>query len=59
MARRSEMSTPVETEAPEFAVQVRELGFDELVINPPWEDLAQAEALIGQVKTTVSTSGAS
>ena len=44
---------------PEFAVQVRELGFDELVINPPWEDLAQAEELIGQVKTAISTSGAS
>jgi alkanesulfonate monooxygenase SsuD/methylene tetrahydromethanopterin reductase-like flavin-dependent oxidoreductase (luciferase family) len=44
---------------PEFAVQVRELGFDELVINPPWEDLAQGEELIGQVKTAISTSGAS
>jgi probable F420-dependent oxidoreductase len=44
---------------PEFAVRVRELGFDELVINPPWEDLVQAEELIDQVKTTVSTSGAS
>jgi probable F420-dependent oxidoreductase len=44
---------------PEFAAQVRELGFDELVINPPWDDLAQAEELIGQVKTAVSTSGAS
>jgi hypothetical protein len=44
---------------PEFAVQVRELGFDELVINPPWEDLAKVEELIGQVKTAISTSGAS
>jgi hypothetical protein len=44
---------------PEFAARVRELGFDELVINPPWDDLAQAEELIGQVKTAVSTSGAS
>jgi probable F420-dependent oxidoreductase len=44
---------------PEFAVRVRELGFDDLVINPPWEDLAEAEVLIGDVKTAVSTSGAS
>jgi probable F420-dependent oxidoreductase len=43
----------------EFAVRVRELGFDELIINPPWEDLAEAEKLIGQVKTAVSTNGAS
>jgi probable F420-dependent oxidoreductase len=42
---------------PEFAVQVRELGFDELVIDPPWEDLVEAEVLIGHVKTAVSTSG--
>jgi probable F420-dependent oxidoreductase len=44
---------------PEFAVRVQELGFDELIIIPPWEDLVQAEELIDQVKTTVSTSGAS
>ena len=44
---------------PEFAVRVQELGFDELIINPPWEDLVQAEEMIVQVKTTVSTSGAS
>jgi alkanesulfonate monooxygenase SsuD/methylene tetrahydromethanopterin reductase-like flavin-dependent oxidoreductase (luciferase family) len=44
---------------PEFAVRVRELGFDELIINPPWEDLAEAEKLIGRVKTAVSTDGAS
>ena len=44
---------------PEFAVRVHELGFDELIINPPWEDLVQAEELIDQVKTTVSTSGTS
>src|SRR3712207_3767037 len=28
---------------PEFAVRVRELGFDELVIKPPWDDLARSE----------------
>jgi probable F420-dependent oxidoreductase len=44
---------------PEFAVRVQELGFDELIINPPWEDLVQAEEMIDKVKTTVSTSGAS
>ena len=44
---------------PVFVVRVHELGFDELIINPPWEDLVQAEELIDQVKTTVSTSGAS
>jgi probable F420-dependent oxidoreductase len=44
---------------PEFAVRVRELGFIELVIDPPWEDLAEVEVLIGQVKTAVSTSGSS
>jgi probable F420-dependent oxidoreductase len=44
---------------PEFAVRVRELGFDELVINPPWQDLGESEELIGRVKTAVSTSSAS
>ena len=44
---------------PEFAARVRELGFDELVIDPHWEDLAEAQALIDHVKTTVSTSGSS
>jgi hypothetical protein len=44
---------------PEFAFRVRELGFDELIINPPWEDLVEAEKLIGHVKTAVSTSGSS
>jgi alkanesulfonate monooxygenase SsuD/methylene tetrahydromethanopterin reductase-like flavin-dependent oxidoreductase (luciferase family) len=44
---------------PEFAVRVRELGFDELIIKPPWEDLVEAEKLIGHVKTAVLTSGSS
>ncbi len=43
----------------EFAIQVQELGFDELIINPPWEDLAEAQRLINQVKGAVSTGGAS
>jgi hypothetical protein len=44
---------------PEFAVRVRELGFDELIIDPPWEDPGDAEVLIDHVKTAVSTSGSS
>lgn len=44
---------------PEFAVRVQELGFDELIINLPWEDLAEAEKLIGQVRDAVSPDGAS
>jgi probable F420-dependent oxidoreductase len=44
---------------PEYAVRVRELGFEELVIDPPWEDLVEAEVLIGHVKTAVSTGGPS
>jgi len=42
---------------PEFAVRVQELGFDELIINLPWEDLAEAEKLIGQVRAAVATDG--
>jgi probable F420-dependent oxidoreductase len=44
---------------PEVAVRIQELGFDEVIINPPWEDLAEAERLIGQVKSAVATDGAS
>jgi hypothetical protein len=44
---------------PEVAVQIQELGFDELIINPPWEDLAEAEKLIGHVKSAVTPDGAS
>jgi probable F420-dependent oxidoreductase len=44
---------------PEFAVRLRKLGFDELVIDPPWEDLAEAELLIGNLKTALSISGSS
>jgi probable F420-dependent oxidoreductase len=44
---------------PEIAVQVRELGFDELIINPSWENLAEAEKLIGHVKSAVVSDGAS
>jgi probable F420-dependent oxidoreductase len=44
---------------PEFALRIQELGFDELIIGPPWEDLAETEKLIGQVKSTVASDGAS
>jgi probable F420-dependent oxidoreductase len=44
---------------PEFAVRVQELGFDELIINLPWEDLAEAEKLIGHVRAAVATDGTS
>src|SRR5215207_1108803 len=44
---------------PEFAIRVQELGFDELIINLPWEDLAEAEKLIDHIKSAVSIGGAS
>jgi probable F420-dependent oxidoreductase len=44
---------------PEVAVRIQELGFDELIINPPWEDLAEAEKLIGSVKSAVVSDGPS
>jgi probable F420-dependent oxidoreductase len=44
---------------PEVAVRIQELGFDELIINPPWENLAEAERLIGQLKSAVANDGAS
>jgi probable F420-dependent oxidoreductase len=39
---------------PEVAVRAKELGFDELIINPSWEDLAEAEQLIGHLTTAVA-----
>ena len=44
---------------PEFALRIRELGFDELILGPPWEDFAETEKLIDQVKSTVASDGAS
>ena len=44
---------------PEVTVRIQELGFDELIINPPWEDLAKAETLIGHIKSAVAPDGAS
>jgi hypothetical protein len=39
---------------PEIALRIRELGFDELIINPPWENLAEAESLIHHLTTAVA-----
>jgi probable F420-dependent oxidoreductase len=44
---------------PEFALWIQELGFDERIINPPWENLAEAENLIGSVKSAVVSDGSS
>jgi probable F420-dependent oxidoreductase len=44
---------------PEFATRVQELGFDELIINLSWEELAEAEKPIGQVRDAVATDGTS
>ena len=44
---------------PEFALRLQELTFDELIINSPWEDLAEAEKLIGSVKSAVVSDGLS
>jgi probable F420-dependent oxidoreductase len=44
---------------PEIALRIQELGFDELIINPPWDDLAEAETLIHHVTTAVAPDSAS
>jgi hypothetical protein len=56
---RLHSSPRMEPRLSEFAIQVRELGFNELVINPSWEDLGEVQRLIDQVKDAVSTGGAS
>jgi probable F420-dependent oxidoreductase len=56
---RLHTSPRMAAQLPEFALRIQELGFDELIIGPPWEDLAEAEKLIGQVKSTVASDGAS
>lgn len=55
------LHTPPEmtSRLPEFAVRIEELGFDELVINLAWEDLAEEHSRIEQVKGAVSPGGAS
>jgi probable F420-dependent oxidoreductase len=56
---RLHTSSGMAAQLPEFALRIQELGFDELIIGPPWEDLAEAEKRIGQVKSTVASDGAS
>lgn len=56
---RLSSSPGIASRLPEFAVQVQGLGFDELVIDLPWDDLAEAERLIGHVKNAVATGSAS
>ncbi len=55
---RLHSSPEVTPRLPELAVQVRELGFDELIINLSWEDLAQAEELISNVRNAATADGA-
>ena len=56
---RLHSSPRIASRLPETAMRVQELGFDELIINLPWEDLAEAEKLIDHIKTAVATDGAS
>ncbi len=56
---RLHTSAGMAAQLPKFALRIQELGFDELIMNLPWEDLAGAEKVIGQVKTAVATDGAS
>jgi len=56
---RLHTSPGIAARLPEVALRIRELGFDELIINPPWEDLAEAESLIGHVTTAVAPDDAS
>jgi probable F420-dependent oxidoreductase len=51
---RLHTSPGMAAQIPQIALRIRELGFDELIINPPWEDLAEAETLIGHITTAVS-----
>jgi alkanesulfonate monooxygenase SsuD/methylene tetrahydromethanopterin reductase-like flavin-dependent oxidoreductase (luciferase family) len=56
---RLHASAGMASRLPEFALRIQEVGFDELIINPPWENLAEAENLIGYVKSAVVTDSAS
>jgi probable F420-dependent oxidoreductase len=55
---RLHTSSGMAAQLPEVALRIQQLGFDELIINPSWEDLAEAERLIGQVKSAVAPDGA-
>jgi alkanesulfonate monooxygenase SsuD/methylene tetrahydromethanopterin reductase-like flavin-dependent oxidoreductase (luciferase family) len=56
---RLHTSSGMTSRLPEIAHRIQELGFDELIINPTWENLAEAEELIGSVKSVVVTDGPS
>jgi probable F420-dependent oxidoreductase len=56
---RLHASPGMSSRLPEFALRIQELRFDELIINSPWEDLAEAEKLIGSVKSAVVSDGLS
>jgi probable F420-dependent oxidoreductase len=56
---RLHASPGMSSRLPECAFRIQELGFDELIINPPWGNLAEAEKLIGYVKNAVVTDGPS
>jgi probable F420-dependent oxidoreductase len=56
---RLHVSPGMTSRLPEIALRIRELGFDELIINLSWENLAEAEELIGSVKSAVVTDGPS
>jgi probable F420-dependent oxidoreductase len=56
---RLHTSPGLASKLPEFALRTQELGFDELIIGPPWEDLAETEKLIGKIKSTVTSDDAS
>jgi probable F420-dependent oxidoreductase len=51
---RLHTSPGMAAQLPEIALRIRELGFDELIINPPWENLAEAESLIHHLTTAVA-----
>jgi L-alanine-DL-glutamate epimerase-like enolase superfamily enzyme len=43
---------------PALATQAKELGFDELIIDPPWDRLGEAEESIASVREAVGATDA-
>jgi probable F420-dependent oxidoreductase len=56
---RLHASPEIASRLPEFALRIQELGFDELIVNLPWEDVAEVEKRIGRIRSAVATDGAS
>jgi probable F420-dependent oxidoreductase len=56
---RLHASPEMASRLPEFALRIQELGFDELIINPPWENLAEAEKWMCWIRSAVATGSAS